>query len=368
MRRHGVTINDLNAASRKIDAALFTKPGDVHFQSAGYRQLAVQVAEAVRSKLNDHSSETVSRLHFGSCIKQDREIPIFKAILSDHPQMFVFLGDNIYGDTQDMTVMAAKYAALAAKPLFAQLRNQSAILATWDDHDFGVNDGGADFPQRKESRKLFLDFWPPGQPLPPHDGVYQSTIIGPPGRRVQIILLDTRYFRSPLKRGERRTGGPWMPDSDPGKTMLGETQWAWLKEQLSKPAERRVIASSIQLIASDAGQETWSNLPAERQRMLQLLKDTGTENVCFISGDRHWSEFSVLQGVLPGPLYDFTSSSLNQRHSRGTPTQNKHRLEPDTFHAENFGVLLFDWSTQPAKVTCQIRDIDGRVVLEHAFD
>lgn len=368
MRRHGVTINDLNAASRNIDAALFTKPGDVHFQAAGYRQLAVQVAAAVRSKLNDHAGETVSRLHFGSCIKQDREIPILKTIVADHPQLFVFLGDNIYGDTQDMTVMSAKYAALAAKPLFAQLRKQSAIMATWDDHDFGVNDGGAEFPQRSESRKLFLDFWRPGQPQPPHEGVYQSTIIGPPGQRLQIILLDTRYFRSPLKRGERRTGGPWVPDANPEKTMLGEAQWAWLKEQLTRPAERRVIASSIQFIATDAGQETWSNLPTERQRMLQLLKDTGADNVCFISGDRHWSEFSVLQGVLDGPLYDFTSSSLNQQHSRGTPTQNEHRLQSDTFHAENFGVLLFDWSTQPAKVTCRIRDIDGRVVLEHAFD
>lgn len=367
MRRHGVTINDLNAASRKIDAALFTQPGDVHFQPAGYQQLAAQVADSIRRKLNDPASETVSRLHFGSCIKQDRDVPVLKTIVADDPQLFVFLGDNIYGDTEDMAVMATKYEALRAKPLFAQLRRQSAILATWDDHDFGVNDGGALYSQRAQSRQLFLDFWRPGQPLPPHDGVYQATVSGPVGRRLQIILLDTRYFRSPLKRGARRTGGPWIPDPDPQKTMLGKAQWEWLKQQLMKPAEVRVIASSIQFLASDAGQETWSNLPSERKRMLQLLKDTGAENVMFISGDRHWSEFSVLKEGLPAPLYDLTSSSLNQSHGRGTPTENAYRLLPRTWHQENFGVLLFDWSTQPPQVTCQIRDIDGQTVLEHSF-
>ena len=367
MSRHGVQINDLNAASRALEASFFTQPGDVHLTTAGYRKLAAQVATAIRGQLESGHRETISRVHFGSCIRQDRDIPILQTVVAEHPQLFVFLGDNIYGDTQDMDVLSVKYEKLGGHPLFQQLRQRTQILATWDDHDYGVNDGGADYPQREASRDLFLRFWRPAEPTPQHAGVYAASIQGPPGRRVQIILLDTRYFRSPLRHGPRRTGGPWVPDDNPDKTMLGAEQWAWLEKQLQQPAEQRIIASSIQFIAADAGQETWSNLPAEKRRMLQLLKKTAARNVMFISGDRHWSEFSVLKDTPQGILYDFTSSSLNQPHGRGTPTENPFRLQPATCHEENYGVLQFDWSQTPVRVTCHIKDANGRVVLEHTF-
>jgi hypothetical protein len=32
------------------------------------------------------------------------------------------------------------------------------IMAVWDDHDYGVNDGGGDFPAKEISRKAFLHF------------------------------------------------------------------------------------------------------------------------------------------------------------------------------------------------------------------
>ena len=32
-------------------------------------------------------------------------------------------------------------------------------MAVWDDHDYGVNDGGGDFPAKEISRKAFLDFF-----------------------------------------------------------------------------------------------------------------------------------------------------------------------------------------------------------------
>src|SRR5690606_5531844 len=140
--------------------------------------------------------------------------------------------------------------------------------------------------------------------------------------------LDCRYFRSPLKRGSRRVGGSWVPDDDPARTMLGEQQWKWLEEQLRQPAAMQIIGSGIQVLASDAGQETWANLPRERSRLLELIDSTGAEGVLFLSGDRHWSELSRLDEGVPYPLYDLTSSSLNQVHPRGTPTENRHRLLP----------------------------------------
>ena len=131
-------------------------------------------------------------------------------------------------------------------------------------------------------------------------------------------------------------GGSYVPQDDPHVTMLGEEQWSWLEQQLRVPAELRILASSIQCVAEASGQETWSNLPHERQRLFDLIERTRAEGVVIISGDRHWAELSVLKDPRRYPIYDLTSSSFNQLHV-GIPTPNKYRSIPKTYHRENFG-------------------------------
>lgn len=381
MQKHGVVINDLNKLSRSLAPKLFKKAGDVHLTNEGYQQLAMQVAQSLRDAQSNRSTlpgrsdesqtsglvESVSRVFFGSCIKQDQPMPLLAKMADQSPELMIFLGDNIYGDSEDMDVLRAKYNKLGSDKGFQRLRQSCPTLATWDDHDFGVNDGGADYPKRKESEKAFEDFWfsDTGMPARSRPGVYDAHFYGPPGKRLQVIMLDTRYFRSPLKKGDKRVGGSWIPDADPSKTILGETQWKWLEEQLSQPANVRIIASSIQFLAEDAGQETWSNLPLERQRMLDLVKRTKAEGVIFISGDRHWSELSALHDDVPYRIYDFTSSSFNQLHGRGTPTKNRFRLLPETYHQENYGIISIDWAAPTPSVTLEIRDLGGDVHLKH---
>jgi alkaline phosphatase D len=224
----------------------------------------------------DTGTAPLTRIHFGSCIKQDKPMPIFDMINKERPEIFLMIGDNIYGDTTDMDVLRAKYAKLNADPGFSLLRASCPMLATWDDHDFGKNDAGADYPKKRESQKIFSDFWgdPLSSPRRQREGIYDAQTVGPKGKRVQFILLDTRYFKGPWKAGERRVGGPYYPNPDPSVPMLGEAQWKWLEEQLSQPAELRVVVSSLQFIAEAAGQETWSNLPSERQRMIDLIAKT----------------------------------------------------------------------------------------------
>ena len=143
------------------------------------------------------------RIAFGSCASQDRPQPIWDAVAATRPELLLMLGDNIYADTEDMDVMRAKYARLAAVPGFKALRASVPILATWDDHDLGVDDGGSDYPKKVESQKVFLDFFgdPEDSPRRRRPGVYDARVFGPEGKRLQVIMLDTRYFRSsPLKK------------------------------------------------------------------------------------------------------------------------------------------------------------------------
>lgn len=311
----------------------------------------------------------VSRIHFGSCLRESEPVPIFEAILAEEPELFLFIGDNIYADTEDMDVMRAKYARLAAIEGFAQLRLRAPVMATWDDHDYGENDAGAEYPMKREAQEVFVNFWgdPPDSPRRRREGVFEARTLGPEGRRVQILMLDTRFFRGPLKTGERRLGGPYYPDPDPSVPMLGEAQWQWLERRLREPAELRLIVSSIQFVASDAGQETWSNLPSERRRLVDLIAETGASGVVFLSGDRHWAELSRLDEEAPYPLYDLTSSALNQIHPRGTPTDNRWRISESTYHLENYGVVEIDWEAEDPEVTLSIRDIEGATRIEHAL-
>ena len=221
----------------------------------------------------------LSRLAFGSCATQERPQPIWNAILASRPQLLLLLGDNIYADTKDMDVMRRKYAKLAAIPGFQAVRQACPILATWDDHDLGANDAGSDYPMKEESQQVFLDFFgdPADSPRRKRPGVYDAHLFGPEGKRVQVIMLDTRYFRSsPLKRNQVPvTGqGPYIPNSDPNTTILGEDQWTWLAEQLKVPAEIHLLVSSIQVVAEDHGWEKWMNFPHERERLFRLIRDT----------------------------------------------------------------------------------------------
>jgi phosphodiesterase/alkaline phosphatase D-like protein len=316
---------------------------------------------------NTPSDRPLTRIAFGSCINTQSH-PMLDRTLMLPFDLFLLLGDNIYADTTNAAVMAAKYRVRKESEFYRVLRQKAPVLATWDDHDFGVNDGGADYPMKIESQKLFLDFLdePSDSPRRHREGVYDARLFGPPERRVQVILLDTRYFRSRLATGENHvipSGGKYIPHPDPHATMLGEAQWQWLEHQLRVPAELRVIASSIQFVSEFSGAEAWANLPREKQRMLDLLQKTDANGVLFVSGDRHWAELSRLDRPGTYPLYDLTSSALTESHKRGTPTPNRFREGP-TYHDHNVGLMTIDWSARRPVVLLQLFDLKGQVRIE----
>jgi alkaline phosphatase D len=292
------------------------------------------------------ADEPLTRIAFGSCYRETKPAPVFEAIASTRPEWFLWLGDNIYGDTEDMAVMRAKYQVAADLPGYAALRASCRVIGTWDDHDFGKNDAGKEYPMRRESQQALLDFLgePADSPRRRQEGVYWSYDQGPEGKRTRFILLDTRYHRDPL-------------GSD--GTVLGEAQWKWLEGQLvGSPAQVHVIASSIQVLPSEHRFEKWANFPKERQRLLALLARGDVPPVILLSGDRHLGEISVDRGSCGYPLHEITSSSLNQGGGGSDNEPNTLRLGPN-FRALNFGTLSIDWSRPAPVVTAALRGIDG---------
>ncbi len=323
----------------------------------------------VPSLMGAQTEEPLRHIVFGSCL-DTHDHPMLDRTLTLPRDLFLFMGDNVYADKGGLPMMRDKYALLKQSRFFQGLRAQGALLATWDDHDFGKNDGGADYEHKKEAQHEFWNWLdePLESPRRSREGVYDAHIFGPEGKRVQIIMLDTRYFRSALKRLPKEQaliGGPYTAAEETQATMLGEAQWAWLEGVLRQPAELRLIVSSIQFAAELHGGECWANLPHEQQHMLHLLKRTKASGVLILSGDRHWCEYSRMDGVLSYPLYDFTSSSMTQKHPRGAPTPNKFRFSRDTYHVPNVGHLEVDWQDHDTIITVKIMGIEGPAKIEH---
>jgi alkaline phosphatase D len=332
----------------------------------------------------DAGSEPIlplTRIAFGSCAEQHKPQPIWTAVETAAPDLFLFLGDNVYGDTRDRDELEKAYAAFGAQPGFQRLRESTRVMATWDDHDYGENDAGAEYPMKEASREVFFDFWrePADSPRRTHEGVYTSAMFGPPGQRVQVILLDLRWNRTPIARNaafpddeaharwgrrEARAGravpGPYARDPSPEATMLGEVQWEWLKAQLREPAEVRLIGSSLQVLADFPGWEAWVNYPRDQARLFQLIRDTEAEGVVFLSGDTHYGELTRVEANVPYPMIDLTSSGLTEEWH--VPVPNALRVG-EAHHRANFGLVEIDWARRELRLG--LRDAEGAVLIDH---
>jgi alkaline phosphatase D len=305
-----------------------------------------------------------TRIAFGSCMHQNDDKPVLDLATASAPDLFVFLGDNLYGDTDDMAVLQAKYDKLGTSPELTALRAAMPVIATWDDHDYGRNDAGKEYPYKAESKELFMTFWdePLDSPRRTREGLYTSYLYDEAGGTVQVILLDTRWFRDPLDLNDDPAvyQHDYKPTSDTSRTMLGEAQWAWLKGELGKPADVRILGSSTQLGHSYNGWESWNNMPHERQRLVDLVAETEAEGLVLISGDVHWAELSKLE-TSGYPLYDLTSSGITE--SWPYIDDNTNRVG-DPVAENNYGFIELDWGADPL-ITFGLIDVTGATRLSH---
>jgi alkaline phosphatase D len=321
------------------------------------------------------------RIAFGSCAKQSKPQPIWTAVRAARPDLFLFLGDNLYADARDADTLRQRYAEFRQVEALQAFRRDVPHLAIWDDHDFGDDDVGGDYPLKALSQQLFCDAWnePADSPRRTRPGVYEAYRIEHGGRSIQLLMLDLRFNRSPLvadpalKQGyaamvakAKLGGGPmkgwYQPNLDPAATLLGETQWAWLADRLAEPADVRLIASSVQLSAEGTGWEGWNNFPLERQRLVDLIREKRAEGVVVVSGDMHYADLSRWDTPACYPLWDLTSSGLTEVWD--IPTPNTRRVS-DVYAAINFGLVDLDFSKPVPELTLGIRDVKGETRLQH---
>lgn len=296
------------------------------------------------------------RLAFGSCARHqlDAEQPIFSAIAAAQPDVFFWLGDNIYADSASEWVFAEDYRRQRAITSTLPLMRSVPQLAIWDDHDFGLNNSDSGNPVRAASLAAFRNYWAnPSYGLPDCPGVFFKYAYG----GVDFFMLDGRYYRSP-------NGDP----DGPAKTLLGKRQGEWLRAELQKSrAPFKVLACGSGWSSADGPTgDTWGAFLTERDALFDFIRDHSIEGVFCLSGDTHFGEVNCMPWSERGgyDFYDFVSSPLAQ--STGTSFLDgdpELRIRLPYFRSVNFGLLDFEREPEP-KVTFTLRDVRGDRVYD----
>ena len=321
------------------------------------------------------TAATLTRIAFGSCNHQSRSQHMWAQIEATNPDLFLLIGDNIYGDTlwsgdAAMTSLREAYAEQSSHPEFQTFRARVPMMTTWDDHDFGFNDGGASFAFRSFAEDIYETYWGSSQEVRARPGIYESRMFGQDGRRVQLIMLDTRFFRSDFERmpftEERPPLGPYVASDDASKTMLGEQQWAWLQQELARPADVRILVSSVQVLTDAHDYESWEQLPLERAKLYEMLGAREESELLVLSGDRHAGGIYTDAPAEAGEqLWELTSSSLNLAFNdtaSNTAREPDAKRTTDFISEENFGLVEIDWDVET--ITLSLRGAEGELRAE----
>lgn len=304
-----------------------------------------------------------ARIAFGSCNNQDKPQPLWQEVVQAQPDLWVWLGDNIYADTDDMQLMEQLYQRQLQHPGYQQLLQTCPVTGIWSDHDYAGDNANKLFAHKKQSQQLFLNFMgiPQQAEVRNQEGIYRTYTIGEGNRKVKLILLDGMYHSDPFKE----LMGLYLPDAN--GDMLGEAQWAWLERELSNSdASVHLIASGLQVLPNSMSYTSWAAFPAARERLLQLIQKTKPAIPIILSGDRHVGEMSKykLNGYTY-PLYEVTSSGMT--HFREAKNGgNRYRIG-EQVGALNYGMLQINWAENATTITMQIKGENGKVYLQETY-
>lgn len=289
---------------------------------------------------------------FGSCARIARHPiqPVWDAISDINPDLFFWLGDNIYGDSLDPTILAEEYRKQRSVPNFGPLGRSVPQLAIWDDHDYGLNDHDRRHPAKAQSLDVFKRYWAnPSYGLEGAPGVFFKYAYG----GVDFFFLDNRYYKDPAD----------APD-DANKSLLGQVQLNWLKQGLqASQASFKVLIAGIGFTEEKGpGQEAWSSYLAERNALFDFITENAITGVVLMSGDTHIAELNSIPWSHRGgyDLYEFVSSPLAQECSTSWLNYGAvPRIRQIYSGGPNFGYLRFYCDEDDPRLTFNIQSALG---------
>ena len=317
------------------------------------------------------------KIGFGSCLDQDLPQPIWETVLKDNIDSFIFLGDNVYGDSEDGLLNKMKKSYKTQKEMLPNWLKDTQLFYIWDDHDFGLNDGGQEYPLKNEAQVMYLNFWeiPENDNRHKRDGIYFSSIIDNNNFKIKVIGLDTRFFRSTTLD---RANNYKIVDQTKNPTMLGKDQWSWFENEITEEVDLLIVLSSVQVLSRSHQFEKWNLFPQERSKLLALLSNLKTPKI-ILSGDRHRAGIYKYADII-----EVTSSSLNKpiadkwyekaflnimpepiRRKLIDPKEQDELQIGELISEVNYG--LMDINTENKEISLEIKSVKGEILKKEVL-
>lgn len=200
-----------------------------------------------------------------------------------------------------------RYSLYRLDPDLQAVHQQHPFITIWDDHEStndsykdgaeNHNDGEGEWEDRKAISKQVYFEWLPIRNHPDHK--ISRTLEY--GNLATIINLDTRLEGRELQ--VESVNDPELYNED--RTMLGSEQRDWFFEELDNSTAKWTLVSNQVMLAEfnfgwasgglgaaeDELESTfldiWDGYPAERDKILDHIKDNNINNVVFLTGDIH---------------------------------------------------------------------------------
>lgn len=298
------------------------------------------------------SGINLKRLSFGSCNWQSKPQPLWKDILKQNPDLWIWGGDVVYADwdnSEGLEGLRQAYEVQYKNPEFQALRSKIPMTGVWDDHDFGGDNMEGENPFKKESQRMILEFFkePAESPRWTQEGLYISYDLLSDGRKVKIFIIDNRYFKK-------------VEQSAP---MIGEVQWRWLEEEIkTSNADLNIFVSGLSVWSPILRYtEEWADWPTEKTRLSALIKKYNPKARLWLTGDKHFGSIFQNQGEL-----EFLSSGMTHVVDRRT-WYYLGRVYGRAYFGLNYGQVDISWDGNNPILSMSIRNQDGRDVFPTKF-
>lgn len=213
-----------------------------------------------------------------SCARTGSNGSVFDAIREGDPLLYLITGDFNYENisSNDPDAFLDAYQTTLTSPAQAALYQSTPIGYVWDDHDYGGNNADGQSASRPAARSRYQQIVPHYATAGAEGAIYQAFSAG----RVRFIITDSRSERTPSS----------APDNA-DKTMLGDAQKAWFKQQLLDAREDYALIVWVNpdpwIGAAAVGGDAWDGYDTERQELAGFITDNGIDNILMASGDAH---------------------------------------------------------------------------------
>jgi alkaline phosphatase D len=205
--------------------------------------------------------------------------------------------DRVFDPTHETVSLSdyrLRYSVYHMDHSLQKLHQNFPWICVWDDHESANNsfEGGAQnhnagegaWADRKLAAQQAYFEWLPIRPKQVSSyEIFRKFSYGP---MLDLFMVDTRLH------GRDEQG---VNQSDPNRSILGSDQYQWLTDELNQSASQwkvlgnQVIFAPVTVFGIPINDDAWDGYPAERNAVLDHVRDNSIDNFTIITGDVHTS-------------------------------------------------------------------------------